>query len=392
MTTRDRTERGTFEEFSLLGGPLHRLGERLRLVRGGTNTVVLGLALGASLWVVLLLLTVLEGAADRVFSLTAIAAHVRLLVAIPLFFFCEALVDPRMARFVSTLVQSQVVPPSALPRLEAEIARTTRWKNSVWPETVFMLAALLSLLLGTHLRLLGVTATYDPSRAGGEAILTGSWYWIVCMTLFRFLLLRWLWRLALWCHFLWRLSRLDLHLVPTHPDGVGGLGYLEVVHHEFSPLVVALSAVQAASFAEEFAAGTIAFEAIYATLGLMLVVIALLFLVPLGIFAPRLWACRVKGRADYSVLAASYVNEFDEKWLGAHRTPDTPMLGTPDVRSLADLIVSAGVVRDVRLVIVSPHLLVNIAAAAVLPMVPLLLLKFPAQELAEKLLLRLFGL
>lgn len=380
---------GKFDDFSLLGGPLHRLGERLRLVRGGTNTIALGLTLGASTWVVLLLLTLLEGAADRVFSLPSLAAHVRLLVAIPLFFLCETLLDPRMTRFVSTLVQSQIVPPSELPRLEAEIARTTRWRNSAWPELAFMLAALLSLLIGAHLHLHGVTATYDPSRAGGEAILTGSWYWIACMTLFRFLLLRWLWRLGLWCHFLWRLSRLELHLVPTHPDGVGGLGYLEVVQNEFATLIVALSAVQAASFAEEFAAGTIAFEAIYPALGLMLVVIAVLFLGPLCIFAPRLWACRVKGWADYSVFAARYVNDFDTKWLREGRSPE---LGTPDLRSLADLSVSVGVVRNVHLVIGSLGLLINIAAAAVLPMVPLLLLKFPAQELAEKLLLRLFGL
>lgn len=392
MIARDTAEYGRFEHFSLLGGPLHRLAERLGLVRDGTNTVALGLVLGASLWVVLLLLALLEGVGDLVFSVPSIGAHVRLLVAIPLFFVCETFVDPRMARFVSTLVHSQIVPTAALPSMEEEIARMTRWTKSGWPEMAFMLLAILSLWVGPQLHLLGVTATYDPARAAGGAILTGVWYWIVCMTIFRFLLLRWLWRLGLWSFFLWRVSRLELHLAPTHPDGVGGLGYLEVVHHEFSPLVLALSAVQAASFAEEFAAGTIAFEAIYATLGLMLVVIAVLFLGPLCIFAPRLWACRIKGRADFSVFAASYVNEFERKWLGADHTRDTPMLGTPDLRSLADLTVSAGVVRDVRLVVVNLHLLVNIAAAAILPMVPLLLLKFPAQALAEKLFLRLFGL
>ena len=39
-------EEGRSEEFSLLGGPLHRLGVRLGLVRGGTNSLPLGLALG----------------------------------------------------------------------------------------------------------------------------------------------------------------------------------------------------------------------------------------------------------------------------------------------------------------------------------------------------------
>jgi hypothetical protein len=44
------------EDLSLLGGPLHRLGCRLGLVRGGTNTVVFGLVLGALPWLALLAL------------------------------------------------------------------------------------------------------------------------------------------------------------------------------------------------------------------------------------------------------------------------------------------------------------------------------------------------
>jgi hypothetical protein len=40
-------KREGLEDFSLLWGPLHRLGCRLGLVSGGTNTVALGLVLGA---------------------------------------------------------------------------------------------------------------------------------------------------------------------------------------------------------------------------------------------------------------------------------------------------------------------------------------------------------
>ena len=43
-------------EFSLLGGPLHRLGLRLRLVREKTNTIPLGVALGLLLWTVAVVL------------------------------------------------------------------------------------------------------------------------------------------------------------------------------------------------------------------------------------------------------------------------------------------------------------------------------------------------
>jgi thiamine pyrophosphate-dependent acetolactate synthase large subunit-like protein len=51
-------------------------------------------------------------------------------------------------------------------------------------------------------------------------------------------------RLALWCFFLWRVPRQELRVVPTHPDRAGGLGFLEVVHVECTPLVLAISASQ----------------------------------------------------------------------------------------------------------------------------------------------------
>jgi hypothetical protein len=380
-----------FEGFSLLGGPLHLLGRRLGLVRGATNTVPLGMALGLSLWTVLMALTLIEGNGHLVFSLSVIGANVRLLVVIPLFFLCEAWLDPRLPAFIGLIVRSGVVPGNAMPALESAIARTIRWKDSWLAEAMCLLAAVVFSLLGPRLHLSGTTAAYDPSDAAKGAALAGQWYWIVCLPFFRFLMFRWLWRLGLWFYSLWRVARLDLHLVPTHCDGAGGLGYLEIVHTHFAPLILAISAIQAASLAEDLSAGTAAFEAIYPALAIVLVVDAVLFLGPLLLFTPKLWACRVKGLSDYMEFAASYVSGFDRKWLGADAHLE-PLLGTPDLQSLADLGNSVNIVRNMRWVPVSVRMLRDFAVAALVPMVPLLLLKYPVAELAEKFLGRLSGL
>jgi hypothetical protein len=385
-------ERGRFEEFSLLGGPLHRLGCRLRLVRGETNTVALGLALGLLLWSILMALAFIEGDSHRIFSLSVLGAHVRLLVVIPLFFLCESWVVPRVTAFIGLIVRSGVVPQNTLPALESEIARTGRWKDSWLPDVMCLLAAVLFTMLAPQLHLFGATATHDPSRTVAEMTLTGQWYWFVCLTVFRFLMLRWLWRLGLWCFLLWRMSRLPLHLVPTHPDSAAGLGYLEIVQVHFIPLVLAISVLQSASFAEEISAGTMTLEAIYPALALILVVDAALFIGPLFIFATKLWACRVKGLNDYMIFASGYVNGFDRKWLDTKAPREEPLLGTPDLQSLADLGNSVSVVRNMRVVPLSQRLLSDLAITALLPMLPLLLLKYPVAELAEKFFTRLSGL
>jgi hypothetical protein len=378
-------------DLSLLGGPLHRLGCRLGLIRGGTNTFLLGVTIGAFLWAVLIVLTLIEGISDKIFSLSVIGGHIRLLVTLPLFFLCEMTVNPRMAAFVRTIVRSDVVAPTALPALESLVARVNRWKDSWIPEVICLLAVVLLSLIVARLDLSSPSTAFNSRHVVGEITLTAQWYWIVCLPVFRFLMFRWLWRLGLWCYFLWRVAKLELRLVPTHPDGAGGLGCLELVQSHFMPLVLAISTVQSSAFAEEISLGTSAFEALYPALLITLAVDAALFIGPLFIFTPKLWACRVKGLNDYMVFAARYVKGFDKKWLGLEAPPE-PLLGTSDIQSLADLANSISIVRGMREAPVSMGLLTNLTLAALLPMMPLLLLKYPVAELAEKFISRLTGL
>ena len=380
-------------EFYLVGGPLHRLGSRLGLVRGGTNTVWLGVAIGLSTWTVLMLLALLQAQGHKVFSLSVISGHVRLLVVIPLLFLCETLVVPRMAVFLRTITQSGVVPKGSLPALQSDVARVGRWKNSWLPEVIFLLIAIVMSEAGVGTAIYGATAAFDSIHALAGGTLVSWFYWNVCLTVFRFLVLRWLWLFFLWSYMLWRVSRLELHLIPTHPDRAAGLGYLEIVHVHFTPSVVAISALQSASFADELSAGTMKFEAVYPGLVIVLVLVAVLFLGPLFIFSPKLWACRVKGLSDYMVFASHYVNGFDNKWLEAKSAPPVEtLLGTPDLQSLADLSNSIDIIRSMRWVPLSMQLAANLGLATLLPMMPLLLNNYPVVELARKMLKSLIGL
>lgn len=383
----------SIDEFSLQGGPLYKLGRRWGLVRDSTDTTLIGLALGGGAWLILVALALLGGVTDLVFSLDIIASHIRLLLVIPLFFVCEALAVPRMSAFVRTIVNSGVVPGESIPLLAAELARIQRWKASWVPETIFLVVTVPLFLADAYFPFLGVTASHDAKKLAAEAALAVQWYFIVCLPLFRFLLLRWIWHLALWYFLLWRISRLQLRLVPTHPDGAGGLGYLELVQSHFSPLVFAISALQAAIFAENFAAGTVAFEQIYPTLALVYIVIAVLFVGPLFIFSTQLWDCQVRSLSGYMEFAARYVNDFERKWMNPAGNPaNEPLLGTPDLQSLADLNNSMSVVHQMRWVPISMHLLSSLAGIALLPMLPLLLLKYPLSELLQNFFMSLAGL
>jgi hypothetical protein len=375
-------------ELSLLGGPLHRLGLRLGLVHGETNTVLIGLMLGPALWLMIVALALMEGVQDRLFDLALVAGHARLLVIIPLFFACESWVAPRMTAFVATIVRTGVVPPAAQPALHAEVSRINRWTNWWWPEAVCLLGTLVMDATGSSLQTYGFSASGDPARTA----LSAAVYFHVGLNVFRFLLFRWVWKLTLWCWFLWRVSRLDLQLIPGHSDRAGGLGPLAGVHERFTPLVAALSVIECASLVESISAGALSVTAVYPTLALLLLMDGVLFLAPLLVFTDKLWACRTKGVSAYMTLSARYVKEFEAKWTGGSIPESEPLLGSADLQSLADLTNAIGVVKSMRWITVGPRLLTMMTLAAAAPLMPLLLFQYPLAELAEKFFSRLVGL
>jgi hypothetical protein len=386
----------TIQEFSLFGGPLQRLGRRLGLVRG-ENSFWLGVALGLIAWSVLIVLALLQGAGQKVFSLAMIGVHVRFLVSVPLFFLCETWVAPRMADFVRDIVRSGVVTENGGPALASIIRRIGRLKDP-WPaEIIFFMVAfglpLIELVFGFK-GLLGQTGSLTSllTETGGRFGPVLGWYLGFCLPLFRFLILRWLWHLGLWCYFLWRVQKLDLHLIPAHSDRTAGLGYLEIVQEHFGTLAIAISAVFASSFAENIAAGTMVFETLYLIVPLVVILVAVLFVAPLLIFSPKLWACRITGWSEYMGMASLYVNRFDRKWIRGENSAGEPLLGTPDMQSLADLTNSVNVVREMRWIPASRRLLLSLSACTILPLLPLVLLKYPVDQLIVQLFKTITGL
>jgi hypothetical protein len=384
----------TIPEFRLFGGPLHRLGARLGLVRGRTNTVWLGVALGLLLWSVAVLLGILVGNGPKVLSLSLIGMHVRLLVAIPLFFLCETAVAPRMAEFVRGIVRTGVVPESERPELDSLVRRVDRLKDPWLVEIALLLIVAAFVLVEPLANLPGKTANASMllTEAGGRVGPFLGWYLWICLPIVRFLLLRWLWHLGLWCYFLWRVQKLELHLVPTHPDYVAGLGYLEVVQTHFVPLSMAISAILAGSFWEDISSGTMAFETLYLMIPSLMFLGAVLFVGPLLIFSAKLWRCRIAGWSEYMGMASRYVNDFDRKWIRGENAAGETLLGTADMQSLADLSSSVEVVRNMRWLPFSRRLFGSLAASVIIPMLPLVFLKYHFNDLAAKLFQTLTGL
>jgi hypothetical protein len=298
-----------------------------------------------------------------------------------------------MAEFVRNITNSGLVPESEWPALDLVIRRINKMKNFWLVEGLLFLIMFVLPHFGFSSVMSGKTsnAAWIFEQAGGNLTLPNVFYAWFCLPLFRFLLVRWIWHLGLWWFFLYRLKKLRLRLIPIHSDGVGGLGYLEVVHEHFTPLAVAFSSLQAASFAEEISSGTMPFESLYYLIPLVLLLNLIFFVGPLLLFSTKLWLCRVNGLNEYMVMAHHYVEAFDKTWIRDKTVTGQSQLGTGDIQSLADLTNSINVIRGMKVVPASRRLIMAFTISVVLPFLPFVFMKFNFNELMLKLLQKVAG-
>ena len=208
-------------DFSLVaGGPTHWLQQRLGLIKPGAPNLARRAGLSILLtWVPLLVLSAVQGLAIghqvRLPFLHDFAAYTRFLIAIPLLILAEGLIERRVAEVVAHFTHSGLVPESSLPRYEAALDRGRRLRDSTLAEVVLVGLAVLSVVIVRHEFPFDFSTWRSVvSDSGQTRTWAGWWYLVVGVGLFQFLMWRWLWRLFIWYWFLWRVSKLDLRLIP----------------------------------------------------------------------------------------------------------------------------------------------------------------------------------
>jgi len=231
------------------------------------------------------------------------------------------------------------------------------------------------------------TATWyaTPSTEGSKLSLAGMWYGYVSLPIYQFLLLRWYFRLFIWTRFLWQVSRIELRLVPTHPDRVGGLSFLTNTVYALTVLAVAHGAMLAGPLANRIFFLGATLPQYKAEIALIVVFMLCLVFGPLLVFAPQLSHAKRTGLREYGTLAERYVREFDTKWLRGGAPGDEPLVGSGDIQSLADLGNSYEVVRTMIIAPITKQAVIRLVVATLVPIVPLMLTMMPLEELLKKL-------
>jgi hypothetical protein len=381
-------------EFSLvLGGPLYQFWRRTHLCGDAMELIrrrIIVLTIVA--WVPLLVLSALQGYAWSGVTLPFlydIELHARLLLAMPLLILAEVAVHRRLRATVEQFVERGLIPDAKRAAFDSAVNSAMRLRNSVWVEVLLLVLVYVVGIGFLWRRQMALpVASWHGAIVNGvwRPSLAGWWLGLVSLPSFQFLLIRWYFRLFIWARFLWQVSRIDLNLIATHPDGAGGLGFLATVGRTFALLLLAQGILLAGLMANRiFYAGATLPQFKVELVGLVTVMIFAV-LGPLLVFTRQLEATKRAGSRRYGALAQRYMSEFDRKWVRGQPRSDEALLGNADIQSLADMGNSYEVVKTMRWTPFTLYTVVQLALTTLLPVLPLGLTMFSAEEFIDRLL------
>jgi hypothetical protein len=382
-------------EFSLfLEGPFFRLLRLMRVqeahIRRVRYQILFILPLIA--WLPLLVLSAIGGQLLRGNVATPflldLEAHVRLLVALPLLIIGEHVAEQRTRPVLQQFLLRQLIPPHAMTRFEAAVASALRICSSISVEALiiaFIYGVGILVIWRQYVALDTATWYAAPLAQGSKLSLAGIWYAYISLPIFQFLMLRWYFRLFVWARFLAQVSRMDLHLVPTHPDRLGGLSFLLGATGGLVVFASAHGALLAGWLATRVLILGTPLTEFKEEIAAIVILVLCITLGPLLTFANPLFRAKRRGIREYGTLAARYVREFDTKWLRGDTNDTEPLIGSPDVQSLADMGNSYSVVSSMRSIPITREIIIRFAVATLLPVAPLMLTLMPLEAMLTKL-------
>jgi len=376
--------------FSLVnGGVTHQIFQKLgRCERPEQLFRRTAVACALISWLPLLILSVAENVAwgDKVSIpfLYDFAAYTRFLIAVPMLVMAESLIGPRLAEVAAHFIGSGRIAEENYPAYAEAVDEAVRLRDSKLGEGIVLIITLASSVTAV-LTLVPTVSNWRwmTSDTGVTQTFAAWWYVIISIPVFQFLLYRWFFRMFIWSRFLYRMSRLDLKLMPTHPDRVGGIAFVGTNQRFFAIITFALGATFAGIYANEIIYENISIYTIRIPMALLAFLLVFLIQLPGLFFFVMLRKAKRRGVFTYGTLALRYTSEFQEKWIDGKHPADEQLIGSSDIQSLADMGNSYSVIHDMRIVPFELRSTIWLAAAFSLPLFPLLLTVMPLNEILQ---------
>ena len=305
--------------------------------------------------------------------------HVRCLVAIPLFVLAEGLAHSQIARLLPEFFRSKLVDEIQRDRFNAALNGVAGLRDAGLPW-----ATILAVVLAWTILLPNPSGDHQVAWAGGG--FGAWWFYYVVNPIYLAFLLGWIWRLALAGWLFARLRRIPMRFTPTHPDRVGGLGFLERVPAIFSPVILGVSIVVAARLVHDVLYHDVSATSLRYQMIFLVVLLSLIFLAPLLVWNRPLRAAKALALREYGELVAAHRRIARRRWGAADGLPDDPEFDPSGLGSMGDTVALHTAAQKMRGTLLSPTSVATVLLPAALPMLAVLSLEIPVKDTVVKLL------
>jgi hypothetical protein len=308
-----------------------------------------------------------------------VAAYLQFLVGLPLFVVAERIIGGHTREAAGYFLTAGIVPAADLPLLEALHRHIERLRTSPWPEVTCLALAYVLAIATISPQTSNMCPTWhttwnaegaEPARAAALAAAreaeaqqcarwleaqqakheTGStdratsrdaelraaspnavapigvhkalnaagwWEMLVALPILNFWWLRWIWKIGLWSWYLFRLSRLPLALMPSHPDTTGGIGFISDVQTKFGLAILAYGISNIASTIGYKVSVEHAPWSLHSVWGPLLGFVLgapLLFTLPLFMFTKQLYRVKKRAREELYERLGQRSRAFEAAW------------------------------------------------------------------------------
>jgi hypothetical protein len=305
--------------------------------------------------------------------------HVRCLLVIPLLVLGEASFHEALRRYLPQFFTSRLVDERTRPSFDAALQAVGRWRDYALP-WLFVIGLALAWTFADP----ATGYTDELSWAfdeRGRLGFGGVWFVYVVRPVFLVLLLGWLWRIVLLVTLAVRLTRLPLSLVPSHPDRLGGLGFVEKLPIAFAPLGFALSAMLASRWAHEIVHHQKTLAAFKLPAAMFIVAWSLLLLAPFVPLAPILHKARRAALPSYAAMVAEQGRLVRRRWIDRTSNDDSPLIEPAGIGVMADAATMYLAVRAMRSFPLGKTSLLAIAVPIAVPMLLVAALQIPVKTM-----------
>lgn len=379
------------ESFSLVrGGVLYRLLVTLRVIPpdglGIGRRIVLGIAIT---WLPLVILAALAG---RLFQsnvdepfLPHYGVHTKFLLALPIMIAMERLVDKWVSMVPREFLRRGMVRESNRQAFDQILLSAQRMRDSTLVFIACAAVAGLIVLYRSRFVLHAHDTAWALSKAHDYLSLSagGWWYILVAQPIFIFLSAQWLLRLLILFVMLRRISSLDIHLIPTHPDHRAGLGFLEVIPLALAPLAFAQSSIIAGSWAHDVLYHNLHVDSLKISAIVLVLVMTLLCLAPLLPLRWSLLHIKWMNLLEYGALFSRHGQLIEKKWILKEPVEDE-LLAAPEFGPVADITTLYDGLKSIRVLPVDQRVILTLLVAAALPLLPVFTLEIPFKDIILK--------